>query len=129
MVQASGTPFDSIESASEFITLLAQTIYEVKLDIEADIEKERTSYVPRRLEALRMAAYTLEKLELHLNRSRRALNDLRTLRRLLFEERTVANTKPRRRNETKAFISENVTHVSTPVEHVEQRSNAADLYP
>ena len=127
MLQASGTPFDSIESAHEFITLLAQTIYEVKLDIEADIEKEKASYRFRRLDALRMAAYTLEKLELHLNRSRRALNDLRTLRRLLFEERTVANTKPR--NETNAFISENATHVSTPVGHVEQRSNAADLHP
>jgi len=127
MLQASGTPFDSIESAHEFITLLAQTIYEVKLDIEADIEKEKASYRFRRLDALRMAAYTLEKLELHLNRSRRALNDLRTLRRLLFEERTVANTKPR--NETNAFISENATHVSTPVGHVEQGSNAADLHP
>lgn len=99
MFQTSGTPFDSIESAHEFMTLLAQTVYEVKLDIEADVEREKTSNVPRRLDALRMAVYTLEKLELQLNRSRRALNDLRTLRRLLFEERTVANTHLRRRSE------------------------------
>jgi hypothetical protein len=30
----------------------------------------------------------MEKLELHMNKSRRILNDLRSLRRLLFEERT-----------------------------------------
>lgn len=68
MFQASGTPFDSIESAHEFMTLLAQTVYEVKLDTEADVEKEQTSNVARRLDALRMAVYILEKLELQLNR-------------------------------------------------------------
>jgi hypothetical protein len=39
---------------------------------------------------LRIALYNLEKLELHLNRSNRILNDLRTLRRMLLEERTMA---------------------------------------
>jgi hypothetical protein len=39
------------------------------------------------LDALRVAAYNVEKLEFHLNRSSRILNDLRSLRRLLFEER------------------------------------------
>jgi hypothetical protein len=115
MFQGSGTPFDSIESAHEFITLLAQTIYEVKLDIEADIEREQTSNLPRRLDALRMVVYTLEKLELHMNRSRRALNDLRTLRRLLFEERAVTNAKPRRRSETKVFVSDNASPVNSSV--------------
>lgn len=40
-----------------------------------------------------MALYNLEKLEVHLSRSSRILNDLRTLRRLLFEERA-AGTRP-----------------------------------
>ena len=41
------------------------------------------------MEALKLALYTLNKLEFHMQRSSRALNDLRTLRRLLFEERAV----------------------------------------
>jgi hypothetical protein len=44
------------------------------------------------LDALRIALDNLEKLELHVNRSSRILNDLRSLRRLLFEERDVMNT-------------------------------------
>lgn len=102
MTQVSGTPFESIESTHEFITLLAQTIYETKLDIEADVEREANGTVTRRLEALRLALYTLDKLELHLNRSRRILNDLRTLRRLLFEERSVAAASPQRPQYTAA---------------------------
>lgn len=123
MFQASGTPFNSIESAHEFITLLAQTIYEVKLDIEADVEREQTSNMHRRLDALHMVAYTLEKLELHMNRSRRALNDLRTLRRLLLKERAVTNAKSRSRTETKELVSDNAWHVSTQLQPSEQGSD------
>jgi len=81
-----GSPFSSIEDAHEFLTLLAQTIFETKLDLEADVQRE--SSLSRRAEALRLTLYTLNKLEFHMHRSRRVLNDLRTLRRLLFEERT-----------------------------------------
>jgi len=37
---------------------------------------------------LRLALYNLEKLAIHMNKSRRVLNDLRSLRRLLLEERS-----------------------------------------
>jgi hypothetical protein len=90
MNPGSGSPFDSIEDAHEFLTLLAQTIFETKLDIEGDVQRESSSNFPRRTEALKLAVYTLTRLEFHMNRSRRILNDLRTLRRLLFEERTLS---------------------------------------
>ena len=78
--------FENLESAHDFVTLLAETVAEAKHEIEADVERE--SVESRRRDALRIALYNLAKLELHVNRSSRILNDLRTLRRLLFEERT-----------------------------------------
>jgi hypothetical protein len=92
MNHASGSPFDSIESAHDFVTLFSDSVADARRDIESDIQRELTSNAPRRLDALRLAAYNLEKLEQHLNKSRRILNDLRSLRRLLFEER--AATRP-----------------------------------
>jgi len=88
MSYKAGSPFDSIESAHEFVALLAENVREAKRDVEADIQRESNSESPRRLDALRTALYGMEKLELHMNKSRRILNDLRSRRRLLFEERT-----------------------------------------
>ena len=92
MNHATGSPFESIESAHDFVGLFSDSVADAKRDIEKDIQRESTSNAPRRLDALRLAAYNLEKLEVHLNKSRRILNDLRSLRRLLFEER--AATRP-----------------------------------
>lgn len=88
-----GSPFDSIESAHDFVILLSETVVETKRDIGADIQRESNGNASRRLEALRIASYSLDRLEAHLNRSRRILNDLRTLRRLLFHERASAVPK------------------------------------
>jgi len=66
---------------------LSEVVVETKKTINGDVESEASSKAPRRLDALRLAFYNLEKLELHLNKSVRILNDLRSLRRLLFEER------------------------------------------
>jgi hypothetical protein len=84
------TPFESIESAHEFLKLLAETVLEAKRDLEADISAETSVTVPRRVEAMRLASYNLEKLEHHLKTSARILNDLRMLRRVLLEERAAA---------------------------------------
>jgi hypothetical protein len=81
------TPFDSLESAHEYVSLLVDTILEAKQDLSADVAAANGNH-NRRLEALRLVQYNLEKLETHLRSSRRLLNDLRTLRRLLLEERT-----------------------------------------
>jgi hypothetical protein len=88
MSYKAGSPFDSIESAHEFVALLAETVREAKCDVEADVQRESASESPRRLDALRTTLYSMEKLELHMNKSRRILNDLRSLRRLLFDERS-----------------------------------------
>ena len=112
-------PFDSIEDAHEYLTLLAQTIFETKLDIEADVQRESSSNFPRRTEALKLAVYTLSRLEFHMSRSRRILNDLRTLRRLLFEERTLSTLTARPKANGKAraetLMPVGVAHPSTQV--------------
>ena len=79
--------FETLESAYDFVALLAETVNEAKRELEGDVQRESVSDHSRRLDALRVALYSLDKLELHVNRSQRILNDLRSLRRLLFEER------------------------------------------
>lgn len=84
------SPFDNIESAQEYLALLSQALEEATANAEADILGETNSHTARRREALRLVLYKLEKLEQHIKVSRRLLNDLRTLRRLLLEERADA---------------------------------------
>jgi hypothetical protein len=81
------TPFDSIENAQQYIKLLGEAVAQAQGDIDKEIvlATDRMSY--RRLEALRMVEYNLDKLKRYLTGSGRALNDLRSLRRLLHEER------------------------------------------
>ena len=78
------TPFDSVENAHEYIHLLVEAIAEAKSEIAADLDAAKPD---RRVEALRIVQFKLDKLERHLTTSSRLLNDLRTLRRLLFDER------------------------------------------
>jgi hypothetical protein len=80
------SPFDSVEGAHEYVRLLLEAILEAKKDLATDIGTAEAN-PDRRLEALRLVQYKLEKLDTHLQSSSRLLNDLRTLRRLLFEER------------------------------------------
>jgi hypothetical protein len=80
------TPFDNLESAHEYLGLLIEAIVEAESELATDISTANGSQ-NRRLEALRLIHYKLEKLEGHLRSSSRLLNDLRSLRRLLLEER------------------------------------------
>ena len=118
------TTFDSIESAHEFVGLLTEAVVEAKRDIEADVQRESGSKFPRRLEALRLGLYKVEKLEFHLNKSRRILNDLRSLRRLLLEERTAgaSTVQPESIAKAKAEILP-LPVISTPRPQM-SRSNA-----
>jgi hypothetical protein len=93
MTPGSGSPFESIESAHEFVTLLNDIIIETKREIATDVQRQSNSNT-RRSDALRVTLYSLEKLELHMNKTRRILNDLRSLRRLLFEERNSGAARP-----------------------------------
>ncbi len=82
-------PFGTLESAHDFVTLLAAAVSQAKEEVQADVARESAGpHLSRRIDALRIALYNVEKLETHLNKSSRILNDLRTLRRLLFEERS-----------------------------------------
>ena len=80
-------PFQSIESAHEFISLLHDSVTEARRDIETDIENAAADRPSRRTEAMRVASVHLHNLEHHIVRTKRILNDLRSLRRLLFDER------------------------------------------
>jgi hypothetical protein len=82
------TPFDSIEGAHEYVSLLVESVEEAREDIAAEIEEARGEPdATRRADALQVVAYKLDRLREHARSSRRILNDLRTLRRLLLDER------------------------------------------
>jgi hypothetical protein len=81
------TLFDTVDSARDYISLLTEVVIEVKNDLESDLANPDNSPFPRKLDALRLAAYNLERLQLHLNASKRILNTLRSIQRLLFQER------------------------------------------
>jgi len=87
MKDRSETPFDSVEGAHEYLSLLSDAIQDAKNEIEADIRAAEDPKFPRRLEALRLVSFKLDKLEQYVKGGRRVLNDLRTLRRLLLDER------------------------------------------
>ena len=82
------TPFDSIESAYEFMNLLRESLDEAYAEVQADTETAQTAGVERRVQALRLVDLKLHQLRQHVLASLRILNDLRTLRRLLLGERT-----------------------------------------
>jgi len=81
------TPFDSVENAQQYVRLLLDAIVEAKREIQADLAPAATARSDRRVEALRLVSFKLDKLEHHLQSSARLLNDLRSLRRLLLDER------------------------------------------
>ncbi|HXJ88132.1 MAG TPA: hypothetical protein VMS18_15025 [Candidatus Binatia bacterium] len=84
-------PFGTLESAHDFVTLLSAAVSQAKVELQTDVDRECASAdLSRRVDALRVALYNMDKLQVHLNRSSRILNDLRTLRRLLFEERAAS---------------------------------------
>jgi len=87
----SQTAFDTIESAQEFLALLREAVEEAKQTSEADILEAGLNQ-RRQLDAVRLVLYKLNTLEQHLKVSARLLNDLRTLRRLLLEERSDVNS-------------------------------------
>ena len=75
--------FDSLESAYQYIAVLSEVLEETRGDIYEEVELAEQSGAARRIDALQLVAYKLERLRHHLDGSRRVLNDLRMLRRLL----------------------------------------------
>jgi hypothetical protein len=101
-------PFESIESAHEFIVLLEESIEEAAAEVRGHLEQAQaladtlsaangrsmvhTENADRQTRALNLALYKLTQLSTQMHKSRRALNDLRTIRRLLFTERAAGES-------------------------------------
>ena len=90
------TPFDNIEGSSEYVALLAEALEEARRDVEAEVAAADRDGADRRKQALLLVSYNLAKLNLHITTSRRILNDLRSLRRLLLAERGLPAAKQSR---------------------------------
>jgi hypothetical protein len=80
-------PFDSIESAHEYMNILADTTLEVMIDLKRDRDRAVRDGDLRRAQAIDLAIFKLKTLGCHVHKSRRMLNDLRILRRLILNER------------------------------------------
>ena len=86
-------PFDTIESAQDFMQLLEDSTLEALRDVERDFAAATAAGEERRIQALSIAVYKINKLAEHVHKSGRILNDLRTLRRLLYGERQAQTAK------------------------------------
>ena len=81
------TPFENIEGAHEYTSLLLEAAQDARKEVQVEIARVTDPKLGRRKEALQLVQYKLEKLSSHLATSRQILNDLRMLRRLLLDER------------------------------------------
>jgi hypothetical protein len=79
-------PFETIESAQQFVNLLIEAIEDSRKDVEADIAETRVNDNSRCRDALLLVAHQLNMLSSHLAKSSHILNDLRSLERLLYRE-------------------------------------------
>jgi hypothetical protein len=82
-----GGPFDSIESAHDYMNLLAGTTLEVMSELRRDHEAALREGAERRAQAIELAIFKLKQLNCYVYKSRRMLNDLRMVRRLILNER------------------------------------------
>lgn len=80
------TPFDSIESAQEYVRLLAEQVEDVRGTVAGDTALAHRQRAARRVQALQLADYKLQQLAQHLAGCTRMLNDLRLLRRVLCND-------------------------------------------
>jgi hypothetical protein len=90
------TPFDNIESAEQFVGLLIEAIEESRCDVDADIALAEGNGLGQSKKALQLVSANFAKLNQHMTISRRILNHLRTLRRLLLKERRLDKALQRR---------------------------------
>jgi hypothetical protein len=89
------TPFDNIEGSHEYVAMLAEALNEARQEIEEEVRLAEREGADRRKQALLLVSHSLDKLNLHITSSRRILNDLRSLRRLLLAERAFVATGTR----------------------------------
>ena len=80
-------PFDSIESAYDFMNILADTVLDAMKDLHRDHQIAVKDGEARRAQAIELAMFKAKTLNCYVHKSRRTLNDLRTIRRLILNER------------------------------------------
>ena len=80
------TPFDNVEGAQEYVGLLLETVRQARAEVADDCAEAQSAGASRRVEALQLVAWKLERLEAQLDASRHSLNDLRRLRHLLLQD-------------------------------------------
>jgi hypothetical protein len=83
-------PFESLESAYDYLSVMRQALEEAYTSILDDTAAAQNARAARRLDALRLVEHKLNRLRQNLLESLVLLNDLRTLRRLLLGERAGA---------------------------------------
>lgn len=81
------TPFDNLDSAHEYVRQLLDATGEAQGDVDSEILRVQEPHLERRKQAMQLVKYKLDQLSSHVAASRRILNDLRMLRRLLLEEK------------------------------------------
>ena len=84
-ISKKSTPFDTIESALEFLQLLQIESTKAQQEVASLMEQDEAAS-PRREEAFRLVIYKLSQLNSHVESSQRVLSDLRTLRTLLLRD-------------------------------------------
>jgi hypothetical protein len=81
-------PFSNLEDAHQYLSLLTEALNEARDTIQEDLAITKDLQGgERRVEALQLVDFKLHQLRDHLSASRAIVNDLRTLRRLIFGER------------------------------------------
>jgi hypothetical protein len=97
------TPFDNVEAAHEYVGLLSEAVRQARDEVAQDLAEAQAEKAQRRLEALQLVAWKLEKLEGQLLTSRHLLNDLRRLRRLLLGDDDPPPARPARDDADEPF--------------------------
>ena len=87
MARQQATPFENIEGALEYVGFLLEASREAQKHVETEITAASGTQLARKKQALQLVKYKLTVLESHIVTSKRLLNDLRKLRRLILEER------------------------------------------
>lgn len=76
---------------------MEESIQDAVADVRGHLEEAKAGTDRRREEALALACFKMNQLSTHVHKSRRILNDLRSIRRLLFSERRLDSNPPRGR--------------------------------
>ncbi len=82
-IENAGYSFETIEGSHAFVAQLLDAIETTAAEVGEDLKRTK-GVAGRGREALQLIAYKLEQLSFHLATSRRRLDDLRTLRDILY---------------------------------------------